>query len=1074
MSQPQANWLGHTIANRYNLEAVLGHGGMSTVYKAVDTNLHRTVAVKLIHPHLTNEPEFVRRFEQEAAAVARLRHPHIIQVYDFNHDGDIYYIVLEYVAGETLQDRLEVLNALKQRLPLPQTIQIMATVADTVAYAHERGMIHRDLKPANVMLNPQGQPILMDFGVAKMLGDSHLTATGTIIGTARYMSPEQASGEHPDKRTDIYSLGVILYEMITGQLPFDGDSDVAILMKHVNQPVPDIRQIQSGTPELLVAVIEKALAKKPADRYQTATDMAKALRAVNLYGPAPTISVPAPSTASFPPMNQPVQQNTQKSGPSLWLIGGMVAIIVLALGLGLLLVLLRLLQPVSGEQASAPPPIEQPEVSVEEATGTPTAEQTMVPPTTEVEVSVEEPLLPSSKGMVKVPGGLYTVGQDAPSHNYAPAQQLELAEFWLDQYEVTNARYAEFLANTGQQPPASWPEGTFPPGQENHPVQGVTWDSAEAYCIWVNKRLPTEAEWEAAARGAKEWLYPWGDDQRAVKLPQSGTYEVGSIAANQSPFGVFDMAGNVWEWVGDTYAPVAEGQRVLHGGENGFLKDMAYRLSGPPDQESIIKTAGIRCAADQVEIVPVTDMLYEDEFVDTKGNWPVMDVEGSPYRIGYHPPDYYHVEVRAAEEHVAVAEPERYKDATVETAVLVDHTDTEAGDFRYGLVVRELDEERYYAFTVSSRTGRWQALKRTPVGLEVLAEGPVETLQGFAPVGFTPDKTDRLRVDVQGSEFVFWVNDEAVGRVSDGEYSEGEVGFYVETLDETLAHLHYDSLIVREVETDGFDLIAAAATPTPVPAPEGMTLIPAGYFQMGASTGQAIEMPEHPVFLDAFYLDTYEVTNAQYRQCVKELNCTQAGPNSLTRQGYRDDPAYDNYPVVGITWDQADAYCKWAGKHLPTEAQWEYAASGPENLTWPWGNTFKASLLPATEADTQPVGSYPEGISPFGVFDLAGNAAEWVADDYDEAFYTNSPASNPASANVSAGRIYRGGSFGKREGAFYTTSRRDGNIRTYSDARVGLRCTIDAPELTPAEERATLVAEFCEVYGAYKPGALCP
>jgi formylglycine-generating enzyme required for sulfatase activity len=309
--------------------------------------------------------------------------------------------------------------------------------------------------------------------------------------------------------------------------------------------------------------------------------------------------------------------------------------------------------------------------------------------------------------------------------------------------------------------------------------------------------------------------------------------------------------------------------------------------------------------------------------------------------------------------------------------------------------------------------------------------------------------------------------------VSDGEYPDGQVGFYVETFDETLAHLHYDSLIVREVKASTFEALATPVAPTPTP-PEGMALIPAGYFKMGSSSGQANERPEHPVFLDAFYLDLYEVTNAQYRECVKALGCTQTGPNSVTRQGYRDDPAYDNYPLISVTWDQADAYCKWAGQHLPTEAQWEYAASGPENFTWPWGDTFKAALMPAAETDTQPVGSYSDGVSPFGIFDMAGNVAEWVADDYDEAFYANSPSSNPFSTNVSAGRIFRGGSFGKQSGSSYTTSRRDGNIRTYSDVRVGFRCAQDASEVTLPDERATLVAEFCEVYANYKPGALCP
>jgi serine/threonine-protein kinase len=237
---------------------------MSTVYRATDPNLRRIVAIKLIHPHLSSDPQFVRRFEQEAAAVAQLRHPNIIQVYDFNHDDGLYYMVLEYVPGETLETRLTRLNQANQRFSLDETIRIMATICEAVAYAHRQGMIHRDLKPANVMLNEQEQPVLMDFGVAKMLGDTHHTTAGTVVGTALYMAPEQARGERPDERADIYSLGVMLYEMVTGQPPFQADSAISIMMKHATQPVPDIRQINKDTPDLLGGVIEKALAKDPA------------------------------------------------------------------------------------------------------------------------------------------------------------------------------------------------------------------------------------------------------------------------------------------------------------------------------------------------------------------------------------------------------------------------------------------------------------------------------------------------------------------------------------------------------------------------------------------------------------------------------------------------------------------------------------------------------------------------------------------------------------------------------------------------------------------------------------------
>ncbi len=190
-----SHWIGKTLGGRYRIEQLLGQGGMSAVYKAVDPNLRRVVAIKIIHSHLSDNLEFVRRFEEEAAAVAQLRHPNIIQVYDFNHDDDTYYMVMEFVPGETLQARLRHLNANAMRLSYPEAARLIGNVTEAIDYAHQRNMIHRDIKPANIMLNLNGQAILMDFGIAKILGGEQHTATGAVIGTALYMSPEQIRGE---------------------------------------------------------------------------------------------------------------------------------------------------------------------------------------------------------------------------------------------------------------------------------------------------------------------------------------------------------------------------------------------------------------------------------------------------------------------------------------------------------------------------------------------------------------------------------------------------------------------------------------------------------------------------------------------------------------------------------------------------------------------------------------------------------------------------------------------------------------------------------------------------------------
>lgn len=310
----RTSWVGETLSGRYKIEELLGQGGMSAVYKATDPNLKRVVAVKLIHSHLSTNPDFVRRFEEEAAAVAQLSHPNIIQVHDFNHDGDDYYMVLEFVPGETLQDRLKRLNADGRRLPIQETIKYAINICNAVDYAHKRGMIHRDIKPANIMLNVMGKAILMDFGIAKILGGQQHTATGAVVGTAMYMSPEQIQGERPDERADIYSLGVTLFEMVRGHPPYEADSAMTLMMMHLNDPLPDLRQIDPAIPADIIAIIEKALEKKRENRYQSAAEMSAALQKAQarLQSGAPL----APTRIEAAPENASSPQATRIEDPS--------------------------------------------------------------------------------------------------------------------------------------------------------------------------------------------------------------------------------------------------------------------------------------------------------------------------------------------------------------------------------------------------------------------------------------------------------------------------------------------------------------------------------------------------------------------------------------------------------------------------------------------------------------------------------------------------------------------------------------------------------------------------------------
>jgi eukaryotic-like serine/threonine-protein kinase len=288
----RADWIGETLSGRYEIVELLGQGGMSAVYKANDPNLRRVVAIKLIHPHLSRDPEFVRRFEEEAAAVAQLRHPNLIQVFDFTNDDATYYIVFEFVPGETLQDRLKRLDESGRLMTIDQTINITAQSADALNYAHNKGLVHRDIKPANIMVNMQNDPIIMDFGIAKIMGGTQHTATGAVLGTARYMSPEQIQGQKIDPRTDIYSLGVTMFEMLGGRPPFDGNSAMTVMMMHMTDPVPDLRDLRADVPPGLVAAINKAMAKDPDERYQTAAEFATAVRDLDLTVAPVNMSLP--------------------------------------------------------------------------------------------------------------------------------------------------------------------------------------------------------------------------------------------------------------------------------------------------------------------------------------------------------------------------------------------------------------------------------------------------------------------------------------------------------------------------------------------------------------------------------------------------------------------------------------------------------------------------------------------------------------------------------------------------------------------------------------------------------------
>jgi eukaryotic-like serine/threonine-protein kinase len=268
--------VGEVLSDRYELEELVGTGGMSSVFRAHDRLLDRKVALKILHQQYTDDAEYVERFRHEARAVATLSHPNIVTVIDRGEHGDRQFIVFEYVDGENLK---QLINR-RGPAPVSTALELVVQVSRGLSFAHQQGFVHRDVKPQNVLLNGNGQAKVTDFGIARSLDVQHgMTQTGTVLGTSDYIAPEQAQGRRVDEHTDIYSLGVVLYELLTTEVPFPGENFVAVAMRHINEPPPPIRDRRPDVSPRLEAAVHKAMAKDPDDRFPTMVDFSTELEA---------------------------------------------------------------------------------------------------------------------------------------------------------------------------------------------------------------------------------------------------------------------------------------------------------------------------------------------------------------------------------------------------------------------------------------------------------------------------------------------------------------------------------------------------------------------------------------------------------------------------------------------------------------------------------------------------------------------------------------------------------------------------------------------------------------------------
>lgn len=851
---------GQILNNRYSILKLLGQGGFGAVYRAWDINMDRPVALK---ENLDTTPQAQRQFYREAQILFDLSHPNLPKVMDhFVIPSQGQYLMMEYIEGQDLQ---EILYQLGGPLFEAQVLPWISQVCNALIYLHSQSppIIHRDIKPANIKITPQGKAFLVDFGIAKIFDPKLRSASGASAVTPGYSPLEQYGQGTTDAQSDVYALGATLYHLLTGIQP----PAIVDIVGKVFLPPRSPNSINTAISPRVSSAIEKAMQLEKQNRWSSVSEFKSTLTppaprqsppSASLVGPHGTVVI---SEHQVSPTWQPSAPVAQRALPWGWLVaGGLALVTVILVGLLIRSIL------IDGKETPIPSPTSEVAVVLPSDTLAPTrpGSTSTEHPTVPATFTVTTPALPvdfideHSVKMKLIPAGEFQMGSKSGNDDEKPVHNVFLDAFYMDIYEVTNALYACCVEAGVCTEPSEWKSFsrdsyygsvTF----DNYPVIWVNWDQAREFCDWRGARLPSEAEWEKAARGGLEGKqYPWGDQEpdcsmanySAIAGCKGDTTKIGSYPPND--FGLFDMSGNVFEWVWDWYS------------------------------------------------------------------------------------------------------------------------------------------EDYYASSPS----------RNPRGLEnggnrVLRGGCWSLDAGVARVAFRgKDPTDFRNIDL---------------------------GFRC-----ARSLLHTTSLPSKPTETESPTLsntsTTAAILQTDFTDEQGvkMKLIPAGEFQIGSESGRSDEKPVHTIYLDAFYVDVYEVTNALYRECVHTTLCKPpTDTRSRTRISYYINSSYNNYPVINVDWEQANTYCKWRDARLPTEAEWEKAARGLKTGSrYPWGDDepdcTRANLSGLwCVGDTDIVGNYLA--NDYGLYDMIGNVAEWTLDWYSDAYYSDSPYKNPAGPSSGYHIIKRGG-----------------------------------------------------------------
>ena len=861
-----------TSLGKYELHEQLGRGGFGTVFRATDTSLGREVALKILHPQLTTEPDFLDRFRNEARLVASLRSSNIVTIFELSEQDGRIFIAMDYQAGGSLKELIDSHGP----ITLEDSIRIIQQVGKGLTKAHARGLIHRDIKPANILFDEDGNAVIGDFGLAHTLvKTSSMPASGTsMVGTPAYMAPELWRGKPASPASDIYSLGCILYEMLTGEVLFAGDTPADVMPKHVLEGP----QLTGELPDLVIPVLETSLAKDPQERFNDIQAFVSALEEILLPPPEPE---PEFLSSVVEDETEIVEDTTDGDE-------------------------------VEVQEEEIPEP--EPSISNVEI---------------EDETRATDPVIASAINEVQKPAWVKWLG-------------LAVLAIGLISLLIWG------ISNNSR--------------RSTNPTQ-------------VQVISPNQTE-----------------DVKATQAQPS-------IGATQTP--------NIRE---DEFSELESKSILVHGPESGALLPYAQSENNLDCFEN--------------SDTPLNNFITEVDFTNPHS--------------------------------------------------------TEFGDWDYGFIFIDNDVNQEYRLTIHSGS-YWDLTHRTNDVVTEMISGELVNLN----LGDNEENLVKL-ITANGIGYLF-VNNEFVIKLSlaaddisgnfclaSGVFQEGETDT-TQTSYRDWRIWQVDESTITQGEGGVYTIGSTMVSPK-----DGMTMVyvPAGEFLMGPHYDQ----PQHTVYLDAYWIDQTEVTNAMFEEFVSETNYltdAEKAKGGYVRFGYNlefvpganwlypDGPKIDTsgierHPVRNVSWNDAIVYCEWAGRRLPTEAEWEKAARGTDARLYPWGNDFNCSLgnfddetwFSSTVVaggpncdgykSTAPVGSFPQGASPYGVLDMAGNVSEWVADWYGD--YPTGRVVNPQGPENGEYHCYRGDSW---YGIHNTGDNSSFRSRTWDDSGynlIGFRCSLSASQ----------------------------